>query len=135
MGLHKPDPLHGVEHVVANVPLNELPESRRTETRTARRGFAVQHSGSHRSGWLFFEAPEPAYVYGRSARMAHGCTDWAMHHASHIVQFDSELDRDVSTLYLSDKSDYRGPSKGDPLVEVWQQALTLENSNWTGPTL
>lgn len=130
MPLHKPDPLQGVEHVIHDVSTEDLPAPRHSETRSVLHGYAVQHSGSHKSGWLFFDAPEPAYVYGRAARMARGCTNWEIRHAAREMMFDHKLGRDVSTLYLGDKASIRQPREGDSLATVWRNALTPHDSNW-----
>lgn len=63
-------------------------------------GFAVQTSGWMPQLWRFYRSFEPAYIYGRTARMGEGVLDWDLHPAAFSSRFVPELDREVTTLHV-----------------------------------
>lgn len=63
-------------------------------------GYAVQTSGWMPQLWRFYRSFEPAYLYGRTARMGEGVSEWDLHRAAFSSRFVPALGREVTTLHV-----------------------------------
>ncbi len=57
--------------------------------------------------WRFYRSFEPAYVYGRTARMDEGAVEWDIYPAAFSSRLVIELDREVTTLHINVRTSLR----------------------------
>lgn len=66
---------------LAAVGVGVLPMECLRDNRIVRHGYAVGIGQ-----WHFFDDFEPAYVFGRAARMSLDCSGWGVRRAAHVTQ-------------------------------------------------
>lgn len=108
---------------------NSLPRASRSEHRIVSRGYAVVTGGGHLDDlWLFFSHLEPAYAYGRAARMSEFITSWDVFPAAFETQFDAARGTDTEHLLVDDRTSLR--DRGDGLLAAWVKNVRSDSSHW-----
>lgn len=108
-----------------------LPSARRSDSRVASRGFAVNIAGQRvASMWVFFADLEPALAFGRAARMA--CDDIASYGvftALRVTEWSEEARCDVTTLYTTgDRLDRLPDEKA--VLKRWLAGVSTDSSHF-----
>lgn len=81
--------------------------------------------------WFWFSTLEPASVFGRAARNSIQVRNWDLVRAATEARFDSELDRDIFTLYVLDSAGAaRKASKDRELMRREREEPSVRSSHW-----
>ena len=82
--------------------------------------------------WFWFSGLEPAYTFGRAARMSIQVRDWDLVEAATESRFDEGMQRDVLTLYVVvPEQPQDRPSGGPATIRRFTEGLTPDSSNWS----
>lgn len=125
---HRPSQLDGVERVIVTSDATPAASVQAVVTE----GYAVELSGRGiPSRWMFFPALEPAFMFGRVGRMGHWVSDWEVHRATFVMDWDGRLERDVSTLYVDPSMSFRDHSREGELMQGFLDHVDPRSSSWT----
>lgn len=91
-------------------------------------GYAVRLENQ----WFWFSGLEPAYTFGRAARMSIQVRDWDLLEAATESRFDEGLQREVLTLYVVvPKQAKDRPIGGRATIRRFAAGSTPDSSNWS----
>lgn len=113
------------------VEVDDLPQARRGESGHLSHGYWVE---VNHLPPLFFDAPEPAYVYGRAARMSGLVNGWEIFRAAYQVENVENTARDVHTVYVIRRSlKYPHNEPEREILRRFAEGANPDSSHWPHP--
>ena len=97
-------------------------------------GYVVLAGDPSRPSVHFFEALEPAFIYGRAARMSYQCSGYSIHQATHELVFNRATHRDQERIYYNNQRDFAEADAATEakLVRRFADRLDHTSSHWPG---
>ncbi len=65
--------------------------------------------------------------------MGHWVGGWDVRKAVHVMDWDNDLDRDVSTLYVDPSTSYRDHSREQEVMQAFVDGVSPASSHWIQP--
>lgn len=108
---------------------DDLKQNYHSDTLRRDRGYAVDIGAG---SWFFFSAYEPAYVFGRSARMSQQVGAWEIREAVSEAKLCPALRRDVRTLYVTRDGREKLRAGGFEVLTRFAHGVSEASSHWLG---
>ena len=109
----------------------DLPKRCRHDDGYVNHGYAVMIGGPGTpEQWFYFNAAEPAYAFGRTARMSAQTTQWAMYPAAWKRVFDQRRGADVTTLHVVTSQPMRNEMDDTTTLRRFTDGVTPNATHW-----
>lgn len=110
------------------VVVDVLKGSYQSESLTRDRGYAVDLGDEL---WFFFNDYEPAFAFGRSARMSEQVGGFDIREAVAEVRFSERLNRNVRVLFVGEGSDALRAG-GRDVLQRFVEGVSDSSAYWRG---